>query len=75
MTLEEIKRYICLKRPVAAYLGRMEMKAMKDEARKAGYSVSLLTSEPDVHRLEYGGCPLFVVDSESHVGFGHKPEH
>jgi hypothetical protein len=72
MTHVKIKEYIITHRPPAAYLGRLEMKAFTDEANRDGYFVKNVTCEPDLHRLEYAGCPLFQVDSESHAGFGQN---
>ena len=72
MTLDEIKAHIMRHKPSAAYLGRLEMKAMTAEAERAGYFVPNITAERDLHRMEFCGCPLFQVDSESYAGFGQN---
>lgn len=69
----EIQEYIMRHRPAAAYLGRLEMKAMVAEAERNRYVVPMIP-EPDLRRMEFCGCPLFEVDSESHVGFGQNAE-
>lgn len=71
-TLESICTEIAFKRPPACYLGRLEMKMMKDEAEKQGYWTPPTHGEPDLARMEYCGVPLFQVDSESHIGFGQN---
>lgn len=71
MTTREIQSYIHMHKPLAIYLGRLEMEDMEKEAREAGYFAPT-SPEPDLNRLEYCGVPLYRVNAESHLGFGHN---
>jgi hypothetical protein len=71
MTTREIQSYITMNKPLAIYLGRLEMEDMEREAREAGYFAPT-SPEPDLNRMEYHGVPLYRVNAESHLGFGHN---
>jgi hypothetical protein len=70
MNLQEIQEYIHVHRPTAAYLGRLEMQAMTTEANNNGWiRPDCFLGNNDLARMEYCGCPIFEVMSESHAGF------
>ncbi len=71
MTIQEIQSYNYLYKPLALYLGRLEMENIEREARQAGYFAPT-SPEPDLNRMEYCGVPLYRVNAESHLGFGHS---
>jgi hypothetical protein len=72
MNIQHIQTAIKTSMPLTAYLGRLEMQAMLEEARQSGFDVTMHTAEPDLHRLEFNGCALFQVDSESHFAMGER---
>lgn len=73
MKTNEIQEYIHREKPAAAYLGRHEMQAMVAEAESHGWTrPDCFIGNSDLARMEYCGCPIFEVNSESHVGFGQN---
>jgi hypothetical protein len=76
MNITEIQEYIRREKPTAAYLGRLEMQAMVAEAESHGWvRPDCYIGNQDLARLEFCGCPIFEVISESHAGFSsHNAE-
>lgn len=69
MTVEHLIAKIKHDQPMAVYLGRIHMEGMRQAAEAAGVYTNFRTPEPDLHRLEIHGVPLYLVDSENHIGF------
>ena len=69
MNTQEILDYITNEKPIACYLGRIEMQAMSEEfAKHCIYSIKE-TNDSNLPSLEYKGCPIYEVLTGSHVGF------
>jgi len=75
MNVTQIQERIMREKPAAAYLGRLEMQAMVAEAESHGWTrPDCFLGNSDLARMEYNGCPIFEVNSESHVGFGQNDQ-
>lgn len=72
MDITKIMEHIEAHRPSAAYLGKNQVDALKEEARKAGteYIEEEETNDGrDIPAIEYFGCTIYTVNVNNHTFF------